>query len=129
MYLPIVKDVYGMNNSVNIKYHELAVIYNVDADEHAKALISYASNQWEFRTRNNAFAAIKSSGVYSTTLIPHLFDAMLNTNSRLAGPAAELTNFLATKTTNLNDMQHYFNTTNYSKAQKDILIKYVPGLK
>lgn len=129
MYLPIVKEVYGMNNSVNIKYHELGVIYNVDADEHAKALINYASNQWEFRTRNNAFAAIKSSGVYSAALIPHLFDAMLNTNSRLAGPAAELTNFLATKTNNLNDMQHYFNTTNYSKAQKDILIKYVPGLK
>lgn len=128
-YLPIVKDVYGMNNSVNIKYHELGVIYNIDADEHAKALISYASNQWEFRTRNHAFAAIKSSGVYSATLIPHLFDAMLNTNSRLAGPAAELTNFLATKTNNLNDMQHYFNTTNYNKAQKDILIKYVPGLK
>lgn len=129
MYLPIVKEVYGMNNSVNIKYHELSVIYNIDADEHTKALINYASNQWEFRTRNNAFAAIKASGVYSAALIPHLFDAMLNTNSRLAGPAAELTNFLATKTTNLNDMQHYFNTTNYTKAQKDILIKYVPGLK
>lgn len=129
MYLPIVKEVYGMNNSVNIKYHELCVIYNIDADEHAKVLINYASNQWEFRTRNNAFAAIKSSGVYSAALIPHLFDAMLNTNSRLAGPAAELTNFLATKTTNLNDMQHYFNTTNYTKAQKDILIKFVPGLK
>lgn len=129
MYLPIVKEVYGMNNSVNIKYHELSVIYNIDADEHAKALMNYASNQWEFRTRNNAFAAIKASGVYSAALIPHLFDAMLNTNSRLAGPAAELTNFLATKTTNLNDMQHYFNTMNYGKAQKDILIKYVPGLK
>ena len=129
MYLPIVKEVHGMNNSVNIKYHGLGVIYNIDADEHAKALINYASNQWEFRTRNNAFAAIKASGVYSEALIPHLFDAMLNTNSRLAGPAAELTNFLATKTTNLNDMQHYFNTTNYTKAQKDILIKYVPGLK
>jgi aminopeptidase N len=129
MYLPIVKEVYGMNNSVNIKYHELSVIYNIDADEHTKALINYASNQWEFRTRNNAFAAIKASGVYSAVLIPHLFDAMLNTNSRLAGPAAELTNFLATKTTNLNDMQNYFNTMNYGKAQKDILIKYVPGLK
>lgn len=129
MYLPIVKEVYGMNNSVNIKYHELSVIYNIDADEHTKALINYASNQWEFRTRNNAFAAIKASGVYSAALIPHLFDAMLNTNSRLAGPAADLANHLATKTTNLNDMQHYFNTTNYSKAQKDILIKYVPGLK
>ncbi len=129
MYLPIVKEVYGMNNSVNIKYHELSVIYNIDADEHTKALINYASNQWEFRTRNNAFAAIKASGVYSAALIPHLFDAMLNTNSRLAGPAADLANHLATKTTNLNDMQQHFNTTNYTKAQKDILIKYVPGLK
>jgi hypothetical protein len=129
IYLPIVKDVYGMNNSVNIKYHELCVSNNIDANEHMKALINYASNQWEFRTRNNAFAAIKTSGVYSASLIPHLFDAMLNTNSRLAGPAAELTNFLATKTTNLNDLQAYFTAANYTKAQKDILMKYVPGLK
>ena len=129
IYLPIIKDVYGMNNSINIKYHELCIINNIDAGKHMDELINYASNQWEFRTRNNAFAAIKSSGVYSAALITHLFDAMLNTNSRLAGPAAELTNFLATKTTNLNDMQNYFNTMNYTKAQKDILMKYVPGLK
>jgi aminopeptidase N len=129
IYLPIVKDVYGMNNSVNIKYHELCISNNIDANEHMKALINYASNQWEFRTRNNAFASIKASGVYSASLIPHLFDAMLNTNSRLAGPAAELTNFLATKTTNLNDMQAFFTAANYTKSQKDILIKYVPGLK
>ncbi len=129
IYLPIVKDVYGMNNSVNIKYHELCVSNNIDANENMKALINYASNQWEFRTRNNAFASIKASGVYSASLIPHLFDAMLNTNSRLAGPAAELTNFLATKTTNLNDMQACFTAANYTKAQKDILMKYVTGLK
>ena len=129
IYLPIIKDVYGMNNSVNIKYHELCVSNNIDANEHIKALINYASNQWEFRTRNNAFASIKTSGVYNPSLISHLFDAMVNTNSRLAGPAAELTNFLATKTTNLNDMQAYFTAANYTKAQKDILMKYVPGLK
>ena len=129
MYLPIVKDVYGMNNSVNIKYHELCVNNNIDVKIHTNALINYASNQWEFRTRNNAFAALKTCGIYSETLVPHLFDAMLSTNSRLAGPACELANYLAIKTTNLNYMQLYYNKQNYTQAQKEILAKYMPTIK
>lgn len=127
-YLTKVEGVYGLNNSVNIKYHELCVIHNIDADKHAQALINYASNTWEFRTRNTAFAAIKTAGVYSNTLIPHLFDAMLSTNSRLASPASDLANHLTINATKLNAIQSWYNQQNYTAAQKEIIKKYMPAL-
>ena len=127
-YLAKVEGVYGMNNSVNIKYHELCVINNIDADKHAQLLINYASNAWEFRTRNNAFAAIKTAGVYSNILIPYLFDAMLSTNSRLAGPASDLANHLAINAIKFSDMQSWYNQQNYTPAQKEIIKKYMPAL-
>ncbi len=127
-YLAVVKDVYGMNNAVNIKYHELCVINNIDVNQHATALINYASNAWEFRTRNNAFAAIKASGVFAENLIPYLFDAMLSTNGRLAAPAAELANYVCLKTVNLTLMQNYYKQQNYTPAQKETIKKYMSNL-
>ncbi|TAE84392.1 MAG: hypothetical protein EAY81_07645 [Bacteroidetes bacterium] len=128
VYLNQVGEVYGMNNAVNIKYHELCVVNNIDANQHANVLINYAGNTWEFRTRNNAFAAIKASGVFNESLIPHLFDAMLSTNGRLAAPAADLANFLCTNTVNLTAMQGYYKQQSYSTAQKEQLKKYMPIL-
>ncbi len=128
-YLDLVKDVYGMNNSVNIKYHELCVLNNIDLEKHRAALINYASNQWEFRTRNNTFASLKATGTFDATLIPHLFDALLSTNGRLAAPAAECANYFAQQTSNLKAMQEFMAKQNYTTAQKAILIGYMPSLK
>jgi aminopeptidase N len=128
-YLDVVKEVYGMNNSVNIKYHELCVLNGIDADKHRNALINYAGNQWEFRTRNNAFAALKATGTFNATLIPHLFDAMLSTNGRLAGPAAECANYFTQQASNLKAMQEFMAKQNYNAAQKASITGYMPVLK
>lgn len=127
-YLDVVKDVHGMNNSVHIKYHELSALYRLNPELHQAALVNYASNLWEFRTRNNAFAAIKSLNFCNETLVGHLFDAMLNTNSRLAGPASDLANYLAAQTANANLMKAYYQKGNYTPAQKEILKRYLPIL-
>lgn len=123
-----VKEVYGMNNSVNIKYHELSSVYQFDAATHTAALVDYTSNQWEFRTRNNAFASLKSLNVCNEKLVVNLFDAMLSTNSRLAGPASELANYLAAQAANSNMMRTYYNKQAYTEAQKEILKRYLPVL-
>ena len=128
-YLDVVKEVYGMNNSVNIKYHELCVLNGIDADKHRNALINYAGNQWEFRTRNNAFAALKATGTFNATLIPHLFDAMLSTNGRLAGPAAEFANYFTQQASNLKAMQEFMAKQNYTTTQKASITGYMPVLK
>jgi aminopeptidase N len=127
-YLNAVKNTYGMHNSVNIKYHELCVINDIDVAAHSSALIDYTSNQWEFRTRNAAFASIKTINVCNEQLIANLFDAVLSTNSRLAGPAADLANYLAVQQKNIQAMRAYYNAQNYTKDQKEIIKKYLPTL-
>lgn len=124
-YLDIVKDVYGMNNSVNIKYHELHVLYNIDAAAHTEALVNYAGNQWEFRTRNLAFASLKSINVCPEKLVANLFDAMLSTNGRLAGPASELATYLCAQGNNAELMKAYYKKQSYTASQKETLKKYL----
>lgn len=127
-YLSKVENVYGMNNVVNIKYHELSVIYLTNNKQNAEALVNYASNVWEFRTRIAAFAAIKSAGVFSDALIPHLFDAMLSNNSRLAAPAADLATYLCANSPKLMAMQNWYNAQSYNTQQKETIKKYLPNL-
>lgn len=127
-YLAEVKNVMGMNNSVAIKMHELSILNQIDVQVNQLALIEYASNRWEFRTRNNAFSAIKSAGVFMPGLIPHLFDAMLSTNSRLANPAADCASYFAQQVTYLKAMQEFMAKQNYTTEQKDILKKLMPQL-
>lgn len=129
LYLNIVKDVYGMNNSVNIKYHELCIMFGIDVAVHQSALIGYAANLWEFRTRNNAFASLKNLGLFNEQLIPHLFDALLSSNSRLANPAAELTNHLATQTLHYQALNAFYKQQNYTPAQREIITNLIPALK
>ncbi len=127
-YLDLVKDIYGMNNSVNIKYHELSAVYRFEADMHTNALVDYTSNQWEFRTRNNAFASLKNLNVCNEKLVINLFDAMLSTNSRLAGPASELASYLAAQAANSSMIRAYYHKQEYTEAQKEVLKRYLPVL-
>ncbi len=128
MYLNMVKQVYGMANGVNIKYHEIAYMAGIDAEIHLNALIDYTSDKWEFRTRINAFSSIKTSGVYHEVLWTNLCNAMLSTNSRLAGPAADLANYLVLNGTKLKDLKQHISTAKYSPAQLTILKKYISQL-
>lgn len=124
-YLEAVKEVYGMNNAVNVKYHELCVVYGIDAAKHTDALVDYASNRWEFRTRNNAFAALKAINTCNEILVAHLFDAMLNTNSRLAGPASELAVYLSVQAANQQLMKTHYTKQRYGKEQQATLKRYL----
>lgn len=128
-YLATIKDVYGMNNSVQIKYHELCIEHALDIELHKSALINYASNQWEFRTRNNAFVALKQSGTFTNELIPHLLDAMLSSNSRLANPAADCMNYFLQQSVNQKAVKTYIKTKNFTSTQKQKLLDFAPMLK
>jgi hypothetical protein len=94
-----------------------------------KELIAYASPAFEFRTRNSAFLIIKSTGTYNQTLLPHIFNAMLSTNSRLASPAAELANFLCLNGVYKKDFKRFFEQTNFNTNEKEILTNILPLLK
>jgi NACalpha-BTF3-like transcription factor len=122
-FLQSTKGVQGMNNSVRIKWLELSAIHNIDRQKCLDELVWLAGNQWEFRTRNNAFTAIKTLSYCNEKLVANLFDAMLNTNSRLAGPAQQLADYLCTQAANKNMFVAYYKTQTWEKWQVDLLKK------
>jgi aminopeptidase N len=127
-YLEATKTVYGMNNGVNIKWCELAVNNNINKTENTNRLVYYASNAWEFRTRNNAFSSLKAVGYCDEKLVANLFDAMLNTNSRLATPASQLAEALVQQTANKNMFTGYYKSKTWEAWQTELLKKYMPFL-
>jgi aminopeptidase N len=127
-YLNKTKDVMGMNNSVNIKWHELSATHHIHSEESIKRLVYYASDAWEFRTRNNAFASLKALGYCDNQLVAHLFDAMLSTNGRLAAPAAQLTEYLCQQTAHKNKFSGYFKSHKWTTTEKETLKKHMAFL-
>ena len=114
-----------MNNSVNIKWHELAASHNVNKEKSIDRLVYYASDAWEFRTRNNAFSALKSLGHCDEQLINHLFDAMLSTNGRLAAPAAQLSEYLCQQRAHKTSFMNYYTIHKWTALQKEQLKKHL----
>ncbi|MBL7711365.1 MAG: hypothetical protein JNL13_02830, partial [Chitinophagaceae bacterium] len=117
-FLQETKDVFGMGNSVNIKWHELATLYTADKKASQDRLVDYASAKWEFRTRTNAFSALKNLGYCDEQLIAHIFDALLSTNSRLVAPAAQLAEFLAQQTAYKQMLAAYYKSRNWEAWEK-----------
>ncbi|GAA4457812.1 M1 family metallopeptidase [Rurimicrobium arvi] len=118
-YLRATEHDFGMNNSVHIKWNELAVLYvPARKDSALQRLVYLASDAWEFRTRNNAFTALKSLGYCNETLISHLFEAVLSHNSRLSGPAAQTLESLSQQAVYRNMMQRTYHDSRLSKSDK-----------
>ncbi len=92
----------GTTNNLRVKWHELAASCNIDKDKNLDALVWLSSNAWEFRTRNNAFAALKALNHCNTQFAAHLLDAVTSTNGRLSGPATQLIEHFALQTTYRN---------------------------
>lgn len=113
----------GMNNSVNIKWHEMAATYTKDKEKSLEALVNYTSAAWEFRTRANAFNAIKPLAFCNEDLIGNLFEAMLSTNGRLASPAAQLVDFIAQQAQYKIMITDYYRKHKWKDWQKEILKK------
>lgn len=124
-YLDKTRNVMGMNNSVNIKWHELYASNHGDVNESQKRLVYYASNSWEFRTRINAFNALKSIGYCNSQLVEYLFEAMLSTNGRLAAPAGQFVEYFAQQTAHKKYFVNYYKSQKWSEKEKEQLKKHM----
>lgn len=127
-FLAATKTVYGMNNSVNIKWNELSYINGLNQQESINRLIGYTSNQWEFRTRNNAFASLRPLGYCDEKLVANLFDAVLSTNSRLAGPASQLAEYLAQQAAYKSIFVKFYASRKWETWQVELIKKQFPFL-
>ena len=128
VFLDQTKDVMGMNNSINIKWHELSANYSNNKQASLDRLVYYASDAWEFRTRNNAFNALKNLNYCNDSLVAHLFDALLSTNGRLAGPAAQLIEYMAQQSAYKNKYKQYFQQHKWAAWQSELLKKQISFL-
>jgi len=123
-FLQATKDVHGMFHNVRMKWLELSILHKVAAEDAQKELIRYASEAFEFRTRQQAFLVLKSTQTFSDEVVEALMQAMLSSNGRLASPAAELANYFTANLNHLAKFKAIYKSKNYSKEEQEILGKY-----
>lgn len=102
--LEAIKQEQGHLHNLKIKYLECAYQYaksrpknsaENDAQTYINLLKDMAGPYYEFRTRTAAMLALKRLDYLDAQLAQNLFDAFLNFNSRLAGPAGDLIKYFA----------------------------------
>ncbi len=113
----------GMNHSVQIKWLEISILNNVEEQNARKNLTLFASENYEFRTKILAFAALKSTNTCNEEVARNLLQAILSSNGRLAGPATDLANYfcsnLAFKRVFVSTLQNQ----NFTDQEKNVLTK------
>nr|MDQ3073075.1 HEAT repeat domain-containing protein [Bacteroidota bacterium] len=140
-YLAQTNDMMGLNRSLRITWlalsagkqedirqarsvETLITIGGYDAGTMSE-LIDYTSPSYEFRTRNNAFEALKSLNHLDDRVIANLFDAMLSFNSRLANPAGTVLAYFYQQSDKKAAIDGYFRNTKWEPWQEDILRKHL----
>ncbi len=83
----------GMGNNILIKRLEL--LYRSGDKSKIQTLVSMASSHFEFRTRINAFNALKAIDLCDAEVAGHLINAVASWNGRLGGPAKETLDYFA----------------------------------
>ncbi|MFA6261255.1 MAG: M1 family metallopeptidase [Bacteroidia bacterium] len=124
------KDAMGMHNAIDMKRHEITLqtaaqwpAFKDRAILALQSLQNYASPHFEFRTRIMAFNTLKSLNQCDKITIQHLFQAMLSHNGRLAAPAAQVAEYFSSQANYRQMMQKYFNTGEWTAAEKEQLKK------
>ena len=84
-YLKAVSKTIGISKNVRVAYLELRCADSLDV--YKNELIDYTSHSYEFRTRVRAMEALERLSYINERMMGNIFDAMLNSNTRLAGPA------------------------------------------
>lgn len=115
MYLKKVDGIDGMQNSLKIKAMELGANRNPSV---IKELTKLSGSNYEFRTRMNAFNALKNINVMDETVAANLFQAITSFNGRLSGPAAAIAEYFAQQTDKRQLMKNVFEKGNFSDGQK-----------
>ncbi len=127
VFLNKTKGLEGQTNTLRVKWHELAASNQMDKQQNLDALVWLCSNAWEFRTRNNAFQALKALNYCNEQLIPYLFDAVGTPNGRLSGPATQLLEHFAQQTVYRNMMIEAYKKLN-DQSLKELVKKQLPFL-
>ncbi|MEN3040817.1 MAG: M1 family metallopeptidase [Bacteroidia bacterium] len=108
-----------VGHNVRIKNLEIAALYGDKAA--VEKLVDYASPSFEFRTRQNALRALKALNALPPSLLPHLFEALLSPNNRLAATAREVCEYWLQQTRYRQTLIEYYQRQSWSPSEKAIL--------
>lgn len=112
----------GYTNNLKIRYLELATEAFPDQKGVCLSqLASMAGEQYEFRTRVLAMQALQRLNACNEKAVRSLYDALLNFNSRLSGPAKDVLAYFRQQTANRRIMQSVLEKGNYTPAEKAII--------
>ncbi|MBX3102090.1 MAG: M1 family metallopeptidase [Bacteroidetes bacterium] len=81
-------------------------------------LVQLASPVYEFETRRNALQALQRLNQLPEEVIPHLFDAILHWNNRLANPAGEVLRYFYQQPNSKTVLSRYFFGATFTPQQK-----------
>jgi hypothetical protein len=84
-------------------------------------LADYASPAFEFRTRQNALRALKALNALPVSLLPHLFEALTSTNTRLSAVARECVEYWMQQARYRQTLLDYYQRQSWTPAEKSLL--------
>jgi len=87
-------------------------------------LVEFCGGSYEFRTRGNAFAAVKRLAYFNESLTANLVDALFSPNNRLSNPANDLLKFFYNQDQFKPMITRYLASQTFVKWQKNILAAY-----
>jgi aminopeptidase N len=120
-YLNLTKNVEGnLGKHVKVRWLEIAFIYT-GKKQFADELVNLTSSSFEFRTRGNAFAALKRMNYFNENLTPNLIDGLMSANGRLSGPANDLLKYFYTQDQYKKPISTYITSQQWLPFQKAIL--------
>lgn len=90
-YLEATRGLYGNQHGLHVRWLEYASKHYAEQRGTMEGLITdYAGELYEFRTRVNAFEALRRMNLFNASICRNLFNATLSFNSRLSGPAKDV---------------------------------------
>ncbi len=118
-YLMVTRSDEGIGNQVRVVWHEVRA--GLGERESLEALAEMCGPSYEFRTRINAFEAVKHLNYLDRRVALNLMNAMLSSNSRLRGPATAAVQYFLQQTALRKIMEQAFDSANWLAWQREML--------
>lgn len=121
-YLEKTKGIYGNQHGLHIRWLEYASKHYTEQRGTMEGMISdYAGELYEFRTRVNAFEALRRMNLFNAAVCRHLFNACLSFNSRLSGPAKDVLAYFRQQSAAKKVMLDVLADPSWTEAQRKTL--------
>ena len=121
-YLEKTKGLYGNQHGLHVRWLEYASKHFPEQRGTMEGLITdYAGELYEFRTRVNAFEALRRMNLFNATICRNLFNATLSFNSRLSGPAKDVLSYFRQQSAAKKIMAEVIAGEGWTEAQRKTL--------